>query len=175
MAKTYRSAKGNSVDIHRLLSENEDVRAIGNMNVNARGDVIDSENNQVESRNTRVNKQYRRQIGNVVEDIPVSASKRRKKKAASKPTPPVTKIEEPVIEDIVPLAEDNLVVEDLPVTEEAPVIVKPEPAETKSASKPAKKAKGGLAAAIAKAKEVKQEPLKSPRQQARESQGVKKI
>ena len=37
------------------------------------------------------------------------------------------------------------------------------------------KAKGGLAEAIAKARQVKQEPLKSPRQQAKEQQGVKKI
>lgn len=33
----------------------------------------------------------------------------------------------------------------------------------------------GLAAAIAKAREIRQEPLKSPRQQAQEQEGVKKL
>ena len=37
------------------------------------------------------------------------------------------------------------------------------------------KAKGGLAAALAKAREIKQEPLKSARQLAKDQQGVKKI
>jgi hypothetical protein len=34
---------------------------------------------------------------------------------------------------------------------------------------------GGLAAAIAKARSIKQEPLKTPRQQAQETPGVRKI
>jgi len=41
MAKrTYRSANGKSVDFGGLLSQNETVPALGNMNVNARGDEI---------------------------------------------------------------------------------------------------------------------------------------
>ena len=34
---------------------------------------------------------------------------------------------------------------------------------------------GGLAAAIAKARSIKQEPLKTPKQQAQETPGVRKI
>ena len=41
--KTYRSAQGKVVDLGALQLQNEGVRAVGNMNVNARGDMIDSE------------------------------------------------------------------------------------------------------------------------------------
>lgn len=150
MAKTYRSSKGKQVDLNRLMAENEKVRAVGNMNVNARGDTIDSNNTQVESRNKRVNKQYRRQIGNTVTDIPVSASKR--------------KIREHSVEDTAVPQTTQLVDE--------PVVPVADPVETK----PTKATpKGGLAAAIAKAKEIRQEPLKSPREEARSTEGVKKI
>ena len=38
--KTYRTAQGKMVDFGALLSQNENVPALGNMNVNARGDEI---------------------------------------------------------------------------------------------------------------------------------------
>ena len=38
--KLYRTMQGRMVDIDKLRSANESVPAIGNMNVNARGDVI---------------------------------------------------------------------------------------------------------------------------------------
>jgi hypothetical protein len=41
MAKrTYRSAQGKQLDLGAILSQNENVPALGNMNVNARGDEI---------------------------------------------------------------------------------------------------------------------------------------
>ena len=40
----YRSAQGKMVDMSVLAAKNEKVRAVGNMNVNARGDVIDENN-----------------------------------------------------------------------------------------------------------------------------------
>lgn len=45
-ARKYRSAMGKTVDIGALMLQNENVRAVGNMGVNARGDTLDS-NNQV--------------------------------------------------------------------------------------------------------------------------------
>jgi len=38
--RMYRTMQGRMVDIEKLRSANENVRAIGNMNVNARGDIL---------------------------------------------------------------------------------------------------------------------------------------
>ena len=38
--RMYRTMQGRMVDIEKLRAANEDVRAVGNMNVNARGDVL---------------------------------------------------------------------------------------------------------------------------------------
>jgi hypothetical protein len=38
--KLYRTMQGRMVDIEKLRATNEEVRAVGNMNVNARGDVV---------------------------------------------------------------------------------------------------------------------------------------
>ena len=38
--KMYRTMQGRLVDIDKLRATNETVKAVGNMNVNARGDVI---------------------------------------------------------------------------------------------------------------------------------------
>tara|TARA_B100000085_G_scaffold264980_1_gene272357 strand:- start:1156 stop:1572 length:417 start_codon:yes stop_codon:yes gene_type:complete len=48
--KTYRTASGKNVDFGALLLANETAPAIGNMNVNARGDEIDAEGNITKSR-----------------------------------------------------------------------------------------------------------------------------
>ena len=42
--KVYRTANGKMVDLGALQLQNENVRAVGNMGVNARGDIIDSGN-----------------------------------------------------------------------------------------------------------------------------------
>lgn len=54
MPKLYKTAQGRTVDIGALLSQNERTRAVGNMKVNARGDVIDNQNQTVVSRNRQV-------------------------------------------------------------------------------------------------------------------------
>ena len=38
--KLYRTMQGKMVDIDKLRAANESTRAVGNMNVNARGDVL---------------------------------------------------------------------------------------------------------------------------------------
>ncbi len=60
-SKIYRSAQGKSVDMGRLQLQNENVRAVGNMKVNARGDMIDDMNRVISSKNDQVNKQYNKQ------------------------------------------------------------------------------------------------------------------
>jgi glycine cleavage system H lipoate-binding protein len=59
--EVYRSANGKTVDMGALRLQNERVRAVGNMRVNARGDVIDDNNEVIRTRNEQVNKQYQKQ------------------------------------------------------------------------------------------------------------------
>jgi hypothetical protein len=139
--RTYRTAQGKVVDMGALQLKNENVRAVGNMSVNAKGDLVDSSNRSISSRNDQVGRQYKKQTTNVTDDAVVSSKKSIKADpipASEIPVPP---------EDF----DDDFV-----KTEEA------EPAV-------------GLAAAIARARQVKQEPLKTPRQVAQAQAGVKKI
>ena len=84
--KVYRTAQGKMVDLGALQLRNETVRSVGNMKVNARGDLIDSNNRAINSRNQQVDRQYRRQTSNV-SNTPVQHA-RTAAAAADIPTPP---------------------------------------------------------------------------------------
>ena len=60
-SKVYKSAQGKTVDMGRLQLQNEGVRAVGNMKVNARGDMIDDSNRVISTKAEQVNKQYKTQ------------------------------------------------------------------------------------------------------------------
>jgi hypothetical protein len=62
-SKIYKSAQGKTVDIGALILQNEQVRAVGNMGVNAAGALIDSNNQVIDQRNQQVQRQYKRQTG----------------------------------------------------------------------------------------------------------------
>jgi hypothetical protein len=115
------------VDLGALQLRNENVRAVGNMKVNARGDLIDSTNRAIDTRNRQVARQYSRQTTNVT-DTPVRASQAA---VPSVPKPP---------EDF----HDDFVKQESP----APIAAPAAPAS-------------GLAAAIARAREIRQDPLKN--------------
>ena len=181
--KVYRTAQGKSLDIGALQLQNESVRAVGNMGVNARGDRVGPQNNTVDGRTQKITRQYKKQINrtNVSDDVVHASKKAAKKQATAQPAPqpePVLEMDAPVVEPAikptVAKPEDSFETE---VTVEAEVTEQveqpaPEPqVQVHKNSKPV----GGLADAIAKAKNVKQEPLKTPRQEARERKGVKKI
>lgn len=125
--KVYRTAQGKVVDLGALQLRNENVRAVGNMSVNARGDLIDSLNRPIDTRNQQVSRQYRRQTTNVNQD-PVRSSQQ--SLAAQPPAAP---------EDF----QDDFVRSET----EQPV--------------PVSKPSAGLAAAIARAREIRQDPLKT--------------
>jgi hypothetical protein len=57
----YKSSRGKAVDMGALRLQNEKVRAVGNMRVNARGDVINDSNEIIRTRNEQVGKQYQKQ------------------------------------------------------------------------------------------------------------------
>jgi len=59
--EVYRSANGKTVDMGALRLQNEKVRAVGNMRVNARGDVINDNNEVIRTRNEQVSQQYQTQ------------------------------------------------------------------------------------------------------------------
>lgn len=62
MPKQYKSARGKPIDMGAFVSQHENIRAIGNMNVNARGEEVDSVNRPVRSRNQKVQRHYDTQI-----------------------------------------------------------------------------------------------------------------
>lgn len=60
--KVYKTAQGKTIDMGQLMLQNEKTRAVGNMNVNARGDFINDRNEVIETKNTSVKKQYDRTV-----------------------------------------------------------------------------------------------------------------
>ena len=60
----YKSANGKTVDMGALRQRNEKVRAVGNMKVNARGDIVNDDNEIIQARNQQINKQYNKQDQN---------------------------------------------------------------------------------------------------------------
>ena len=157
MKKTYRTSQGKTIDLGALQLQNEGTRAVGNMGVNARGDKVNPQNTVSESRNSTINRYYKKQTKtNVVDDVVVDSqpnTKKQKQKQKNK--------QEPVAQPAV--IKDEL----------AETVQEPEMEETVEDTK--SKKLGGLAGAIARAKNIKQEPLKTPRQLAQEKNGVKKI
>ena len=78
--KMYRTMQGRMVDIEKLRAANESVQAVGNMNVNARGDVLGS-NGQVVTPKAEVIKKYYEQPKGKVSEGPAST----KQKPAQQP------------------------------------------------------------------------------------------
>lgn len=62
--KVYKTSQGKTLDMGKLMLQNEKIRAVGNMNVNARGDEVDDRNNVIRSKPEQVNTQYNRQVTN---------------------------------------------------------------------------------------------------------------
>jgi len=74
--RMYRTMQGRMVDIEKLRAANESVQAVGNMNVNARGDVLGA-SGQVITPKSEVIKKYYEQPKGMVSDTPTK----------NKPTP----------------------------------------------------------------------------------------
>lgn len=58
----YKTAQGKLVDMGKLMLQNEHVRAVGNMNVNARGDLLDDKNQVISKKQNQVQRTYNRQV-----------------------------------------------------------------------------------------------------------------
>ncbi len=68
--RMYRTMQGRMVDIEKLRAANESVQAVGNMNVNARGDVIGRGGKVVTSKETVIRKYYEQPKG-MASDTPL--------------------------------------------------------------------------------------------------------
>ena len=148
--KVYKSAMGKAVDLGSLILQNEGVRAVGNMNVNARGDRLDSNNQVLETKPRQIQRQNARTTNVSATDVHTSSIKARRQAAAE------PKTEAPVA----------------PMAPPQPETVTQPPAQDETAT--GRIPTGGLAAAIARNREIKQELEKTQRQRAKE-QGVKRI
>ena len=88
--RMYRSMQGRMIDIEKLRAANESVQAVGNMNVNARGDVIGAGGKVVTPKETVIKKYYEQPKG-MVSDTPRSkpmpAPKQPPKQTVQKATP----------------------------------------------------------------------------------------
>ena len=58
----YRTAQGKALDMNQFARRNERVRAVGNMNVNARGDILDSNNRVINDNTKRVKDSYTKAV-----------------------------------------------------------------------------------------------------------------
>jgi hypothetical protein len=152
--KIYKSARGKPIDVGSLRLQNENVRAVGNMGVNARGDRIDSQGNVIDSKGQQLQRRIQRQTN--VAETPSHTSTRAQQAAAAANVV----VEQQVVH--IPGA--------MPKAPDADPVVAAAPEQ---ATAPADESKG-LAAAIARAKTVKQELEKTPRQQ-QQDKPVRKI
>ena len=193
MAKTYRTANGGKVDLGALILSNENTRAAGNMGVNARGDKLNSQNQVIETRNEQIQRAYDMTVTNQpVDELPPTSIKHAKKlekeramqekREEAKTDPTKTVKQRPV------KAELRKIKKELPEATGTPLPVKEEPVVEETVAEESKVEKvvqpaqtlkkvpqGGLAAAIAKAKEIREEPEKTARQMQQEQKGVKRI
>ena len=71
--RVYQTAQGKTIDLGALVLQNENERAVGNMKVNARGDIIGSNGHSIVSRNDQVTKQYQQQTNVSSGPVPSSA------------------------------------------------------------------------------------------------------
>lgn len=120
---THRSAMGKDIDMAALRQKNEKIRAVGNMNVNARGDIIDSNGQVINDNNKRVNEYYMKSVIN--RGIrPTSAAPKREIKETA-PSPSMPKVDE----------KPQMTKEELEFDQEDAVIIEPKSKKSDSSKK----------------------------------------
>lgn len=122
MAK-FRTALGKTVDMSALMAQNERVRAVGNMNVNARGDTIDSHGKVVVPVTKKVGEKYSKTVTNRAANI-VNSRKARLSPIETAPKPE-TKVDLTLDElELDTFNEDDLEVEQIKTKESTPTKAK---------------------------------------------------
>lgn len=135
MGKIYRTAQGRQLDMETIRLQNELVPALGNMRVNARGDQLGPGGKIIKTREMIMDEYYTTRSSSVIDNIPQQSTiptRSNPTRRKSDPLPTSSKKQ----------------------TEFTPDFAKPDDISTPSVEEPKAepKLKGGLAAAIAKAK-----------------------
>lgn len=156
MGKVYRTAQGKSVDMDNLRLKNENTPALGNMNVNARGDQLGPGGKVIRPREEAINAHYRidnpngkrAQNRNTTDDIPTSGGKA---KSVEQYEPAKIRSDDTVVNTTE--SEDQIInesaVPDEPVLSDEPATVDKETGLAAGEEE----IKGGLAKAIAKTRD----------------------
>ena len=134
MSKIYKSARGKMVDMDKVKIANEQTVAVGNMKVNARGDILGAGNQVAAGRNAVMDRVYAVDSGSYSPNDPTTHAETQATMEASK------------AKDLHDLA-NSLVA---PSNPETPV-------------QPTNTARGSLAGSVAKTTAVNQEPMADPR------------
>jgi hypothetical protein len=74
--QVYKTAQGRTIDMGAIKLKHETERAVGNMKVNARGDILDEANQPIERREQQVRRHYNK--NNQLDTNPVKSVSDRK-------------------------------------------------------------------------------------------------
>ena len=173
--KTYRTSSGQQVDFGALLLNNETVPALGNMNVNARGDEIAPDGSITKSRED-IMREYNELNTMVPEDGAIPEGTGLEADDDWQDWEPPVTTPEPA-----PVANMTVPTETVAASVEEPVVVQPfgtnvgqQIADQAEAEAP-KTPTGGLAAAVAAAKKPVSDVKQSAQAQEKENPGVRRI
>lgn len=139
MTKIYKTARGKSIDMDKVKLTNETAVAVGNMRVNARGDILGAGNQVVTGRNQIMDQIYAVPDTGYSPNSPESSARRQALIEASN----AQKLAE---------LSNNLTVPVTPTTDSEPAT-------------PPSTTRGSLASSVAKPTTVTQEPMPSPKEQ----------
>jgi len=135
--RMYRTMQGRMVDIEKLRSANESVQAVGNMNVNARGDVLGAGGKVITPKETVIRKYYEQPKG-MVSDTPLK----------SKPMPAPKVEAKPQVQKMTPVAAKPVEVKPAPKKEPSKPVETAKPVETFKPKTADVTAKKGIDAAL---------------------------
>ena len=173
--KTYRTSSGQQVDFGALLLNNETVPALGNMNVNARGDEIAPDGTITKSRED-IMREYNELNTMVPEDGAIPEGTGLEADDDWQDWEPPVTTPEPA-----PVANMTVPTETVAASVEEPVVEAPigtnvgqQIADQAEAEAP-KTPTGGLAAAVAAAKKPTSDVKQSAQAQEKENPGVRRI
>ena len=118
--RMYRTMQGRMVDIEKLRAANENVQAVGNMNVNARGDIL-GPGGQIATKKETVIKKYYEQPKGMVDDTP----------ARTKPVPAPKTPPKQTVQTMTPVTKTEVKQKPAPEPVVAPKVeAEPTPVET---------------------------------------------
>ena len=174
--KTYRTSSGQQVDFGALLLNNETVPALGNMNVNARGDEIAPDGTITKSRED-IMREYNELNTMVPQDgaIPEGTGLEADDDWQDWEPPVTTPEPAPVANMSVPTETVTASVEEPAVEAPKGTNVGKDIAEQAAVEEKAKTPTGGLAAAVAAAKKPESTVQQSAQTQEKENPGVRRI